>query len=113
MLAEPIFLVADSRGGGRHHGAHSYTLDPPRLAIEKNATRYGPGSSDGEIQHSPAEARHHGKASVAFVDGHAEALRLTALGYELDAEGVVVPDESAGRSTVTNRLWTGVGAGRR
>jgi len=35
-------LVADSRGAGFRHGRHSYTLDPPRLATERRATRFGP-----------------------------------------------------------------------
>ncbi|MGD2110223.1 MAG: type II secretion system protein [Phycisphaerae bacterium] len=35
-------VVADSRGAGYRHGRHSYTLDPPRLATERNATRFGP-----------------------------------------------------------------------
>jgi prepilin-type processing-associated H-X9-DG protein len=35
-------LVADSRGAGFYHGRHSYTLDPPRLATERRATRFGP-----------------------------------------------------------------------
>ncbi len=73
-------LVADSRGAGPEHGRHSYALDPPRLAVEKNATRFGPGPNDGAIQHSPAEGRHDGRASVAFVDGHAERLSIQALG---------------------------------
>ena len=39
-------LFADSRGAGRIHGKHSYTLDPPRLAVEARATKFGPGSSN-------------------------------------------------------------------
>ncbi len=35
-------LVADSRGAGYRHGRHSYTLDPPRLALEQRARRFGP-----------------------------------------------------------------------
>lgn len=37
-------VVADSRGAGFNHGRHSYTLDPPRLATERNATRFGPST---------------------------------------------------------------------
>ncbi|MFQ5502624.1 MAG: type II secretion system protein [Phycisphaerae bacterium] len=105
-------LVADSRGAEADHGRHSYTLDPPRLAFERNATRFGPGPSDGPISHSPAEARHRGKAAVGFVDGHAEAMSLDELGYEIGPDSVVVPDESRTSPIATNRLWTGTGADR-
>lgn len=105
-------LIADSRGASPEHGKHSYTLDPPRLAFEKNATRFGPGSSDGPIQHSPAEERHRGKASVAFVDGHADSMTLERLGYEVGPDGVVVPGLSSGGGIATNRLWTGLGTDR-
>jgi len=105
-------LVADSRGADPDHGRHSYTLDPPRLAFERNATRFGPGPSDGPISHSPAEARHLGKAVVSFVDGHAEAMTLAALGYEIGPDSVVVPDETRTSPVATNRLWTGSGADR-
>jgi prepilin-type processing-associated H-X9-DG protein len=37
-------LVADSRGAGYRHGRHSYTLDPPRLALEQQARRFGPNT---------------------------------------------------------------------
>lgn len=100
-------LVADSRGAEPDHGKHSYTLDPPRLASERNAKRFGPGGSDGSIQHSPAEARHRGKASVAFVDGHAEPMTLERLGYEIGPDSIVVPDASGTSPTADNRLWTG------
>lgn len=100
-------LIADSRGAGPGHGVHSYTLDPPRLAREKNAHRFGPGS--GGIPHSPAEARHRGKAAVAFVDGHAESLTTGQLGYELAADGVVRPVEDWAHPLPMNRLWTGRG----
>lgn len=102
-------LVADSRGANPDHGRHSYTLDPPRLASEKNAQRFGPGGSDGPLQHSPAEARHLGKAVVSFVDGHAEKMTLTQMGYELDDQGIVRPDEDGSGAGATNRLWTGEG----
>lgn len=103
-------LIADSRGASADHGKHSYALDPPRLAVEQNATRFGPGPADGPIQHSPAEARHRGRASAAWIDGHAESIQLEALGYALGPDGVVVPHKSLSRGAVSNRLWTGLGA---
>lgn len=102
-------LVADSRGASPEHGKHAYTLDPPRLATEKNAQRFGPGSSDGPIQHSPAEARHRGRAIVSFVDGHAEAMTLEQLGYDIGPNGVVIPHTSDPGPRATNHLWSGSG----
>jgi prepilin-type processing-associated H-X9-DG protein len=102
-------LIADSRGGDVDHGKHSYTLDPPRLATEKNATRFGPGAADGSIAHSPAEARHRGQAAVSFVDGHAELMGLTELGYEIGDDGVIVPITNGAIGTPVNQQWTGRG----
>ena len=60
--------MADSRGAGRVHGKHSYSLDPPRLAVERYAQKFGPGSGDVEpgldaslYQYSPVEMRHGGQ----------------------------------------------------
>ncbi len=95
-------FVGDSRGGDADHGKHSYTLDPPKLAASVGVTTFGPnGSSDGPIAHSPVEARHSGRGSVSFVDGHAEAMTIGQLGYQTDSNGVVTP--GAGN----NRLWSG------
>ncbi len=101
-------MVADSRGAGRRHGRHSYTLDPPRLAIEAGARRFGPSTDrydpgdpplipptgdmpaglDPEyFAFSPAEARHNGRANVLFVDSHGEGMSHKALGYELAPDG--------------------------
>ena len=107
-------LVGDSRGGDPDHGKHSYALDPPRLATERGATRFGPGASDGPIQHSPAEGRHDGKCAIAFVDTHAEVMTINDLGYEIGPDGVVIPDYGRAASGVaSNRLWSGLGADRR
>jgi prepilin-type processing-associated H-X9-DG protein len=101
-------VFADSRGAHPDHGNHSYTLDPPRLAREKNATKFGPASSDGPIAHSPAEARHRRRAVVSLADGHAESLTLQALGYDIDLVGVVIPDlDGTGRTS--NHFWNGLG----
>jgi prepilin-type processing-associated H-X9-DG protein len=102
-----VVLVADSRGADPRHGKHSYTLDPPRLATEKNAAKFGPGAGDGPIAHSPAEARHSGRAAVSFVDGHAETLSLEQLGYDVGSDGVVIPDAKGASPRASNRLWGG------
>jgi len=132
-------LIADSRGAGNPHGLHSYTLDPPRLAIEQNAMQFGPdrdmvreGQDPVLYQFSPVEMRHRGFGNVSFVDGHGEAMTLTQLGYEMlgkDADdekkkntavpvlvnekGIPIrvpdPDPTDTTITATNRLWTGSG----
>ena len=107
-------IIADSRGARGatgapdiQHGLHSYTLDPPKIARGKAATAFGFTDVGPVIeqQHSPAEARHSGKANISFVDGHAERLSLQELGYILDSGGSVVADHPEG----SNRLWSGTG----
>lgn len=113
-------LMADSRGASPRHGKHSYTLDPPRLAIEKNAQRFGPhGPDDADpgvdptlYGFSPVEMRHGGVGNVIFVDTHAEPARHRQLGYHLDDGGVPVPidpDAVGNNHSATNRMWTGLG----
>ncbi|MCP4250135.1 MAG: prepilin-type N-terminal cleavage/methylation domain-containing protein [bacterium] len=117
--ASQTVLFADSRGGDPKHGKHSYSLDPPRLAVERNAVRFGPGSGDladgmdpSLYQYSPAEMRHAGRAMVAFIDSHAEGMRLADLGYEVNGQGVALPVDPIARPayTASNKLWTGHGA---
>ena len=93
-------IIGDSRGGELPHGPHSYTLDPPQVAREVGADRFGPGE-DARIAHSPASARHNGRANVSFVDGHARSVSLVDLGYFLDNDGHVVADHP----DASNRLW--------
>lgn len=130
-------LVADSRGAGRTQGMHSYTLDPPRLATEQGAARFGPTLGNGLLdppyeyvaagldkevyEYSPAAARHNDRANVVFVDFHAESLTLGKMGYELsdyDAEStlpkgtpipVLVPVEGL---RATNKMFNGLGFDR-
>lgn len=121
-------LMADSRGAGRQHGKHSYSLDPPRLAKEdKNAQYFGPQVEDVPkgldaeyYRYSPVEMRHTGLGNVLFVDMHAEAMTLKQLGYQLsDALGITelptgtaVPIElgpAPKAGGATNRLWNGLG----
>lgn len=109
-------LLGDSRGAGRRHGKHSYTLDPPRLAVEHNVPKFGPGTGDVGAgldptlyQYSPVEMRHGTRGNVVFVDGHAEPMKLTDLGYQLNEEGIPQPilDSLSGTYTASNKLWNG------
>ena len=110
-------LVADSRGASLPHGLHSYTLDPPRLAREQNATRMGPdenhvlpGDDPATMRFSPVEMRHNGQGNVIFADGHGSGMKLDALGYQLDEKGVATPILDPAEGTKWhNRLWTGLG----
>lgn len=97
-------MIADSRGANVPHGEHAYTLDPPKIARSKGATSFAHKSrSPLQAQHSPADARHDGKANIAFTDGHAESLKLKALGYVLDEQGVPIADHPDGQ----NKHWSG------
>ncbi|MCE5187177.1 MAG: prepilin-type N-terminal cleavage/methylation domain-containing protein [Planctomycetaceae bacterium] len=98
-------IVADSRGAGIPHGVHSYTLDPPRIARSTGFTHFAFYKSGAAVQQSPADARHSNKANVSFVDGHAESMTLTQLGYVTDEEGNVLPDDPGS----VNHLWSGNG----
>jgi prepilin-type processing-associated H-X9-DG protein len=111
-------LFADSRGAGRRHGAHSYTLDPPRLAVERRAKHFGPGEDDVDegldpdrYAYSPVEMRHGDRGNVVFVDGHASPMTLVDLGYELNEDGVPLPilDPGSGTYSADNKLWSGEG----
>jgi len=109
-------LLADSRGAGKVHGRHSYALDPPRLAVEQGAEKFGPGADDVQsglppelYQYSPVEMRHKDKGNVVFVDGHAKGMTLTSLGYQVNENGVAMPilDPLNGTYTASNKLWNG------
>ena len=109
-------LLADSRGGGRLHGKHSYALDPPRLAVERNAVKFSPSENDveegidvGLYRYSPVEMRHRDRGNVLFVDGHVAAMTLDELGYELNENGVAKPilDPLNETYTASNKLWNG------
>lgn len=111
-------LFADSRGGSRIQGQHSYTLDPPRLASEKGAQRMGPGPAEifpGEdvqlFSFSPVSMRHGKRGNVAYVDGHANSHTLTELGYQLNADQIPEPiiDIYSGTYSANNRFFNGDG----
>ena len=104
-VAGRTVLFADSRGGGIPHGKHSYTLDPPKLAVSRHADSYGPHGAGYDIEHSPADRRHQGKANVAFVGGYAKTMELADMGYHVDEAGWPIADGS----NADNRLWTGTG----
>ena len=100
---------ADSKGNQnvvREFGIreHAYTMDPPRLDTEAHdATTFAQESGP-----SPADVRHNGKATVAFLDGHVERLTLEELGY-------VVRDPDRGEvmeDVGDNSLWNGLGYDR-
>ncbi len=122
-------MLADSRGAGKKHGLHSYTLDPPRLAVERDAVRFGPDEAhvpealDAErYAFSPVEMRHNKKGNVIFVDGHGELMTLRELGYQFDDDGPPVPildpetaappPEDARLQGYNNAKWTGRGNDR-
>ncbi|HVW02690.1 MAG TPA: DUF1559 domain-containing protein [Planctomycetaceae bacterium] len=138
-VKEPMRTIAfgDSRGGAIPHGGHSMTLDPPHMVVRTDnqsvnspywqqsffggaygsgvgpagVNPYGPdeGTPDITVPFSPAEARHFGRANVVFLDGHAESLTLTALGYSL-VNGIPQCQTSATPLPgATNALWTGRG----
>ena len=63
------------------------------------------------MKYSPADARHLGKANLAFLDGHAEAMKYEDIGYEVDPD-TDRPVEK-GLTEIggpgNNKLWTGTG----
>ncbi len=107
-------FVGDSRGGEMGHGKHSYTLDPPRLATEAGASKFGPNPSKaGEaLGHSSAEPRHLGMANIAFVDGHAAPLTLAGLGYHVTGPAGELESAEPDGADASNRLWNGKGIDR-
>jgi prepilin-type N-terminal cleavage/methylation domain-containing protein/prepilin-type processing-associated H-X9-DG protein len=161
-VKEPARTIAfgDSRGGGIPMGGHSTTLDPPHM-VKRNDNQsvnspywqqtffnnayptgvgpagvnpYGPdeGTPDITVPFSPAAARHAGRANVVYLDGHAESLSLTDLGYVVVngapqcqttatplsvLNGTVTPNTSGlpagtnpnGTVVANNALWTGRG----
>ncbi len=111
-------LFADARGGAATHGQHAYTLDPPRLASEKSAKKFGPGPNDvpagldrNLFAFSPVEMRHRKRGNVMFLDGHGAGRTLVELGYEVDENGHAVPivDARGESSGATNKFFNGDG----
>ena len=80
---------------------HAYSLDPPRLDTARNRAQSFAHSTGP----SPVELRYGGKATAAFLDGHATTLSLADLGY-------IVADESKGLVEVdkgSNAKFNGLG----
>ena len=79
---------------------HAYTLDPPRLDTKHNGA-----ATFAQDDPSPADIRHGGRATVSFLDGHAERMTQAELGY--------VPDDPDIGSVVydagDNSMWNGLG----
>lgn len=115
--ASQTVLLADSRGGGARQGKHSYAFYPPRLAVERFATKFGPDSSDVSpgvddeslYMYSPVEMRHGKRGNVVFLDAHAKAMMLEDLGYQVNEEGEAMPilDPMNDTCTASNKLWNG------
>jgi prepilin-type N-terminal cleavage/methylation domain-containing protein/prepilin-type processing-associated H-X9-DG protein len=80
---------------------HSYTLDPPRLDTTNN-NAHAFAQSSGK---SPAQARHNGKVTMAYLDGHVQMITLKDLGYELINPDLNQVEHDAG----SNALWNGKG----
>ena len=80
---------------------HGWSLDPPRLTADSDNCD---GSRDGSTRSAPDE-RHRGKANVAWLDGHVEAMTAAELGYIQDADSSF-PYTDTG---ATNRYFDGSG----
>jgi prepilin-type N-terminal cleavage/methylation domain-containing protein/prepilin-type processing-associated H-X9-DG protein len=83
-------------------GNHAWSLDPPRLV---------PGVSDAcddsnraPEHRSAPDARHGGRATALFADGHAERLKPVQMGYHANADGSFGINGSA-----NNSLFSGTG----
>ena len=106
MMPSMTVGFADSHGNQwlvRDEGLreHAYTMDPPRMDREAHdATTFA--QDDGM---SPASARHQGKATVAWVDGHADMNTLGELGYNVSDPDLNLVVEDTG----DNSLWNGKG----
>jgi prepilin-type processing-associated H-X9-DG protein len=121
----------DSRGGMIPHGGHSMTLDPPHMVVRFDGAKvnspywsqapfngplagvnpYGPdeGTPDTPIPFSPAEARHSGRATVVFLDGHVETRALVDLGYAMINGVPGLQTTATPLPGANNALWTGRG----
>lgn len=84
-------------------GNHGWTLDPPRLTATSDR-----GDGDAGSPRTAVHARHQGKASVVYCDGHAESQTPEQLGYRLLDNGAFVDLESVD-DPPTNRLFSGTG----
>ncbi len=93
---------ADGSGDTSAVGNHAWSLDPPRLTATSDYCDDGNRSPENR---SAADARHGGRANVAFCDGHVQAMTLEELGYVVNGDGSV----AASGSGAHNRLFSGNG----
>ena len=100
--------VPNLTDGSRHPeglalGGHGYALDPPRLTATSDlADTRLPG-----FEHrSGPDPRYAGKVHVTFCDGSTRSMTIRALGYEMDAQGRMLPDGPS----ATNGLFSGRGS---
>jgi prepilin-type processing-associated H-X9-DG protein len=80
----------DSRSGRSHNafGNEGFNLDPPWVSVA-----YGEMAGLDEGERTAVHPRHNGKGMVLWMDGHASAESLDALGYRLEPETGVVNHE--------------------
>lgn len=80
---------------------HAYTLDAPRLDTTRTqATTFG-----GRPSVSPGQARHLGRVSASFLDGHVKQMSLEDMGYRVTDLRMNQVEVNRG----DNRLFNGLG----
>ncbi len=65
-------------------GNHGWALDPPRLA---STSDFCDDNHRTPEHRSAPDPRHDGKANAVFCDGHAEAMTLTDMHYQVGSDG--------------------------
>ncbi len=80
---------------------HGWSLDPPRLTADSDNCD---GGRDGTHRSAP-DARHGGKANVAWMDGHVKAYTPEELGYVIEDDGSFAYSSLE----ATNRHFSGSG----
>lgn len=99
-------VIADALGRQTDWAAHrtrehSYTLDAPRLDTARTrAQTFG-----GRPSVSPGQARHLGRVTVSFLDGHARPMTLEEMGYNVTDRRMNEVEVDRG----DNRLFNGRG----
>ncbi len=88
----------------RAEGGHGYALDPPRLV---DGSDYADRRNRAPEHRSGPHARHSGRATVAFLDGHVELLSPEELGYLVRADGSMAVEAEDGNEP-TNARFSGV-----
>lgn len=84
-------------------GNHAWSLDPPRLTAVSDR-----GSGDAGSRRTAVDPRHRGLVNAVFCDGHAQSLKLEALGYRRLPTGAFV-DLEAVQDAPVNTLFSGTG----